>query len=146
MNEQQMRRFQQMCNMHDNGYSIMQMANRFSITKQRVSQIFREQGMPLRIDASDQELLAVRDPKVIARRYGFRLISVKARMKRLGIILTKQPYTKTKFTDTCITAMIVDYRNGMKQREIAEKYNTQQGYVSKLLRQNGIKKFTRGDK
>lgn len=41
---------------------------------------------------------------------------------------------KIKFTDEVMAKMKDEYENGMTQMQLAEKYNTTQGYISNLLR------------
>lgn len=140
----QQERFDKMCLMRDNGKTIMEIAEHFGITKQRVSQIFRYHDMPLRVDVPTDVVIQIADPKILAEQYGFQVDSMKARLRRLGFVLPRQPYTRSIWPKEKVMEMYQDYEAGMTQTEIAVKYDTDQSEVSRLFIDWGLKTRGRG--
>lgn len=137
------KRFQDMCRMRDDGKTIIEIAARYGITKQRVSQIFREHDKPLLRRVSDNEILTG-TPEMVARRVGFKVESVVARMKKLGITFPHKPYTRSIWPIERVMPMYEDYLAGMTQEQIACKYDIHQTTVSTVFRRNGLKTNGRG--
>jgi len=137
------KRFQDMCQMRDDGKTINEIAAHYGITKQRVSQIFRSHDKPLKRRVSDGDILTG-TPEIVAQRYGLKTVSIVARMKKLGITFPHKPYTRSIWPIERVMTLYEDYLAGMTQEQIACKYGIHQTTVSTVFRRNGLKTNGRG--
>lgn len=133
-------RFDDMCKMRSEGKTINEIASHYGISKQRVSQLFREHNMPLRLDATNEEILSsVDNLETLANQYGIKTESLIARAKRLGVSFPRKQNKRYKWPKERVMEMYRDYEGGMTQAEIGAKYGIHQTQVSYAFAEYGLK-------
>jgi len=140
-------RAQDLINEYQAGASMAQIGERFGITKQRVSQIFKKHGVyiaPSRRGrrAVDQETTqkyvaeAIRlgSKSEAAKTFGVSPDTISRALRRAGVKVSTG-----RFTDEEVKADIISkYHSGERLREIGEVYGIRAQHVNSLLRKWGV--------
>jgi hypothetical protein len=140
-------RTQEMLNEYEAGTSMAEIGEKFGITKQRVSQIFKKRGIyiaPSRRGrrAVDQETtqkyvaeaIKLGSKSQAAKTFGVSPDTIARALRRAGVKISTG-----KFTGEKVKADIISrYHSGEGLREIAEVYGTKAQHVNSLLRKWGV--------
>jgi transposase len=133
-------RFNEMVEMREQGKSIIEIAKYYGISKQRVSELFNQHGMPLRVSLKNSDIKRLKDPEIIASTYKVTILHVKSRMRRLGLSYPKKQGRNTiKWTKEKVAVLYAEYENGLSQQQLGEKYKTSQTRISTLFLKYGFK-------
>ncbi len=140
-------RDQEVIAMYQTGATMAEIGQKFGITRQRVSQIFKRFGVvvpPARRgrrpvdEATTQKYVAeavkLGSKSQAALSFGVSPDTIARALRRAGVKISKG-----KFTDDNVKADIIKrYHAGERLREIAESYGTRAQHVNSLLRKWGV--------
>ena len=129
--------------------SLSQLAGKYNLSRQRISQLFKKMGIETRPSSvASQYRQPARDYVAIAAR-AVELGSARAAAEEFALTLgqvnyalqkTEQSVYQQKFREPKVIAEILAaYTDGvLTLREIGEKYGTSAQYVNTILRRNGV--------
>lgn len=138
------KRFEEMCKMREDGKTIIEIAAHYGITKQAVSVFLRRHNKPLRLRASDADILSD-TPENVAERFGFKRNTVIARLRSLGVPFPRKSYvTRRRWSLEKVMPMYQDYLNGTSQKEIAAKYGVHQATISTWFKYYNLETRSKG--
>ena len=140
-------RDQEVIAMYQTGATMAEIGEKYNITRQRVSQIFKRFGVyvaPSRrgrrpVDAETTakyvaEAVKLGSKSAAAQSFGVSPDTISRALRRAGVKISNG-----KFTDEKVKADIIRrYHNGERLREIAESYGTRAQHVNSLLRKWGV--------
>jgi hypothetical protein len=132
---------------YQGGATMAEIGEKYGITRQRVSQIFKRYGVyvaPSRrgrkpVDAETTQKYVAEAVRLgskvkAAERFGVSPDTIGRALRRAGVSLKVG-----KFTDEKVKADIIRrYESGERLREIAESYDTRAQHVNTLLRKWGV--------
>lgn len=127
------------------GHSLLEVAERWGVSKQRVHQIFERYGLkmrqpyqPIRLKCSNLDEIYSRyqaGERIddLAQEYGLSSVHIYHLLRK-----NAYPLQALKGSEERVAEMYRDYQDGLTHRQIAEKHNISQGYVSALFRKFGF--------